>query len=211
MLPFENLSSATGRRVLRRRHPGRNFDAAGEDRFDLKVISRTSTAQLASRPDNLPALARQLGVANILEGSVQREGDTVRINVQLIKAANDSHLWADTFDRKLTDIFSVESEVAKAIADTLKAKLTGAEEQLIAARPTSDLTAYELYLKGRVLWGKRGGDNIRQAIGFYEQAIVRDPNYARAPMRGWPRLTLFCRFIRTHQRERLTRRPRPPH
>ena len=147
---------------------------------DLKVISRTSTQHYKSAPENLPEIAKQLGVAHILEGSVQKSGDAVRVNVQLIKAANDSHLWADTFDRKLTDIFLVESEVAKAIADTLKAKLTGAEEQLIAARPTSDLTAYELYLKGRVLWGKRGGDNIRQAIGFYEQAIVRDPNYAPA-------------------------------
>src|SRR5438093_12169360 len=147
---------------------------------DLKVISRTSTQHYKSTPENLPEIARQLGVAHILEGSVQKSGDAVRVNVQLIKAANDSHLWADTFDRKLTDIFLVESEVAKAIADTLKAKLTGAEEQLIAARPTSDLTAYELYLKGRVLWGKRGGDNIRQAIAFYEQAIVRDPNYAPA-------------------------------
>src|SRR5437764_1377413 len=147
---------------------------------DLKVISRTSTQHYKSAPQNLPEIAKQLGVAHILEGSVQKSGDAVRVNVQLIKAANDSHLWADTFDRKLTDIFLVESEVAKAIADTLKAKLTGAEEQLIAARPTSDLTAYELYLKGRVLWGKRGGDNIRQAIGFYEQAIVRDPNYAPA-------------------------------
>ena len=147
---------------------------------DLKVISRTSTQHYKSAPENLPEIAKQLGVAHIVEGSVQKSGEAVRVNVQLIKAANDSHLWADTFDRKLTDIFSVESEVAKAIADTLKAKLTGAEEQLIAARPTSDLTAYELYLKGRVLWGKRGGDNIRQAIGFYEQAIVRDPNYAPA-------------------------------
>src|SRR5213075_83585 len=147
---------------------------------DLKVISRTSTQHYKSAPQNLPEIAKQLGVAHILEGSVQKSGDAVRVNVQLIKAANDSHLWADTFDRKLTDIFLVESEVAKAIADTLKAKLTGAEEQLIAARPTSDLTAYELYLKGRVLWGKRGGDNIRQAIAFYEQAITRDPNYAPA-------------------------------
>ena len=147
---------------------------------DLKVISRTSTQHYKSAPANLREIASQLGVAHILEGSVQKSGDAVRVNVQLIKAANDSHLWADTFDRKLTDIFSVESEVAKAIADTLKAKLTGAEEQLIAARPTSDLPAYELYLKGRVLWGKRGGDNIRQAIAFYEQAIVRDPNYAPA-------------------------------
>jgi len=147
---------------------------------DLKVISRTSTEHYKSVPENLPEIAKQLGVAHIVEGSVQKSGDAVRVNVQLIKAVNDSHLWADTFDRKLTDIFSVESDVAKAIADTLKAKLTGAEEQLIAARPTSDLTAYELYLKGRVLWGNRGGDNIRQAIGFYEQAIVRDPNYAPA-------------------------------
>src|SRR5438309_5292758 len=147
---------------------------------DLKVISRTSTQHYKSAPQDLPEIAKQLGVAHIVEGSVQKSGEAVRVNVQLIKAANDSHLWADTFDRKLADIFSVESEVAKAIADTLKAKLTGAEEQLIAARPTSDLTAYELYLKGRVLWGKRGGDKIRQAIAFYEQAIVRDPNYAPA-------------------------------
>src|SRR5207249_4567422 len=147
---------------------------------DLKVISHTSTQHYKSAPENLREIASQLGVAHILEGSVQKTGDSVRVNVQLIKAANDSHLWADTFDRKLTDIFSVESEVAKAIADTLKAKLTGAEEQLISARPTSDLTAYELYLKGRMLWEKRGGDNIRQPIAFYEQAITRHPNYAPA-------------------------------
>src|SRR5213080_3823582 len=98
---------------------------------DLKVISRTSTQHYNSAPENLPQIARQLGVAHVVEGSVQKSGDSVRINVQLIKAANDSHLWADTFDRKLTDIFSVESEVAKAIADQLRAKLTGQEEQVI--------------------------------------------------------------------------------
>src|SRR5438270_1455558 len=166
VLPFENRS----------RDPDNAYFADGiQDEIltrlskiaDLKVISRTSTQHYKSAPENLPEIAKQLGVAHIVEGSVQKSGEAVRVNVQLIKAANDSHLWADTFDRKLTDIFSVESEVAKAIADTLKAKLTGAEEQLIAARPTSDLTAYELYLKGRVRWGKRGGDNIRQAIGFY--------------------------------------------
>ena len=96
---------------------------------DLKVISRTSTQHYKSAPENLPEIARQLGVAHILEGSVQKSGDAVRVNVQLIKAATDSHLWADTFDRKLTDIFSVESEVAKAIADQLRAQLTGREEQ----------------------------------------------------------------------------------
>src|SRR5881398_1628233 len=106
---------------------------------DLKVISRTSTQHYKSAPENLREIASQLGVAHILEGSVQKSGDTVRVNVQLIKAANDSHLWADTYDRRLTDIFLVESEVAKAIADQLQAKLTGQEEQVIAAKPTSDL------------------------------------------------------------------------
>ena len=96
----------------------------------------------------LPEIARQLGVAHILEGSVQKSGDAVRVNVQLIKAANDSHLWADTFDRKLTDIFSVESEVAKAVADQLRAKLTGQEEQVIAAKPTDNPEAYDAYLRG---------------------------------------------------------------
>jgi len=104
----------------------------------------------------------------------------VRVNVQLINALNDAHLWSDIYDRKLTDIFAVESDIAKAIADTLQAKLTGAEKQMIGAQPTTDTAAYELYLKGRLLWSRRGGDNIRQAIAFYEQAIERDPNYALA-------------------------------
>jgi eukaryotic-like serine/threonine-protein kinase len=147
---------------------------------DLKVISRTSTQHYKSAPENLSEIAKQLAVAHILEGSVQKSGDAVRVNVQLIKAANDSHLWADSFDRKLTDIFSVESDIAKTIADTLQAKLTGAEKQMISGQPTSDLTAYDLYLKGRLLWSKRGGDNMRQAIAFYEQAIARDRNYALA-------------------------------
>ena len=115
---------------------------------DLKVISRTSTQHYKSAPENLPEIARQLGVAHILEGSVQKSGNAVRVNVQLIKAANDSHLWADTFDRKLTDIFSVESEVAKAVADQLRAKLTGQEEQVITAKPTDNPEAYDAYLRG---------------------------------------------------------------
>src|SRR6266446_5982178 len=115
---------------------------------DLKVISRTSTQHYKSAPENLPEIAKQLGVAHILEGSVQRSGEAVRVNVQLIKAASDSHLWGDTFDRKLTDIFSVESEVAKAIADQLRAHLTGQEEQIIAAKPTDNPEAYDAYLRG---------------------------------------------------------------
>src|SRR6266571_3878064 len=114
---------------------------------DLKVISRTSTQHYKSAPENVPQIGRELGVAHILEGSVQKSGDTVRVNVQLIKAANDSHLWADNFDRKLTDIFSVESEIAKSIADQLRAKITGKEEQAIASKPTNNLEAYDSYLR----------------------------------------------------------------
>lgn len=177
VLPFQNLS----------RDPDNAYFADGiQDEIlarlskiaDLKVISRTSTQKYKSAPDNLREIAKQLGVANILEGSVQKAADEVRVNVQLINALNDAHLWADIYDRKLTDIFAVESDIAKTIADTLQAKLTGAENQMISGQPTSDTAAYELYLKGRSLWGRRGGDNLRQAIAFYEQAIARDPNFA---------------------------------
>src|SRR5436305_729419 len=117
---------------------------------DPNVISRTSTQHYKSAPDNLREIAKQLEVAHILEGSVQKSADSVRVNVQLIKAANDSHLWADPFDRKLTDIFSVESDIAKAVADQLRAKLTGQEEQVIAAKPTDNPEAYDAYLRGLV-------------------------------------------------------------
>ena len=183
VLPFENLSSDPDNAY---------FAEAIQDEIlarlsniaDLKVISRTSTQKYKSAPDNLREIAKQLGVANILEGSVQKAADHVRVNVQLINAFNDAHLWGDIYDRKLTDIFAVESDIAKTIADTLQAELTGAEKQLIAAQPTSDTAAYELYLKGRSLWSKRGGENLRQAIGFYEQAIARDPKYALAYSRA---------------------------
>jgi len=117
---------------------------------------------------------------NIVEGSVQKANDQVRVNVQLINAMTDAHLWADTYDRKLIDIFSVESEIAKTIADTLQVKLTGSEKQMMTAQPTTDTAAYELYHKGRSLWEKRTGDNIPKAIAFFQQAIERDPNYALA-------------------------------
>src|SRR4029434_6277079 len=148
VLPFENLS----------RDPDNAYFVEGiQDEIltrlskiaDLKVISRTSTQKYKSAPENLRDVARQLGVANILEGSVQRSNDRVRVNVQLINALTDAHLWADTYDRHLTDIFAVESEIAETIAETLQAKLTGSEKSSIAAQPTSDTTAYELYLKGR--------------------------------------------------------------
>src|SRR5437660_3262544 len=115
---------------------------------DLKVISRTSTQHYKSAPENLPEIARVLRVANIVEGTVQKSGEAVRVNVQLIKAANDSHVWADIYDRKLTDIFSVETEIAKAITGELRAHLTGREEQIITAKPTDNPEAYDVYLRG---------------------------------------------------------------
>ena len=149
---------------------------------DLKVISRTSTQHYKSAPENLPEIARLLGVAHILEGSVQKSGDSVRVNVQLIKAANDSHLWADTFDRKLTDIFSVESEVAKAIAEQLRAKLTGQEEQVIAAKPTDNPEAYDAYLRG-LAYTLKTANTPANALGaqkYLKEAVRLDPKFALA-------------------------------
>src|SRR5438105_3916755 len=154
---------------------------------DLKVISRTSTQHYKSAPENLPEIAKQLGVAHILEGSVQKSGDAVRVNVQLIKAANDSHLWADTFDRKLTDIFSVESEVAKAIADQLRAHLTGQEEQVIAAKPTDNPEAYDAYLRG-LAYTLKTADTTTNAVGaqkYLREAVRLDPKFAL----GWALLS----------------------
>src|SRR5713101_5717085 len=154
---------------------------------DLKVISRTSTQHYKSAPENLPEIAKQLGVAYVLEGSVQKSGDAVRVNVQLIKAASDSHLWADTFDRKLTDIFSVESEVAKAIADQLRAKLTGREEQEIAAKPTDNPEAYDAYLRG-LTYTFKAATNPATTLGaqkYFREAVRLDPKFAL----GWAQLS----------------------
>jgi TolB-like protein/Tfp pilus assembly protein PilF len=154
---------------------------------DLKVISRTSTQHYKSTPENLPEIASQLGVAHILEGSVQKSGDAVRVNVQLIKAANDSHLWADTYDRKLTDIFSVESDVAKAIADQLRAKLTGPEEQVIAAKPTENVEAHDAYLRGLAynLKAANSAANSRSAQKYLREAVRLDSKFAL----GWALLS----------------------
>jgi TolB-like protein/class 3 adenylate cyclase/Tfp pilus assembly protein PilF len=147
---------------------------------DLKVISRTSTQYYKSAPENLSSIAKQLGVAHILEGSVQKSGDVVRVNVQLIKAANDSHLWADTFDRKLTDLLSVESEVAKAIAEQLRVHLTGREEQVIAAKPTDNPDAYDAYLRG-LAYNVQTVYTPANALGaqkYLREAVRLDPKFA---------------------------------
>src|SRR5205085_12449039 len=135
-----------------------------------------------SAPENLPEIAKQLGVAHIVEGSVQKSGDSVRVNVQLIKAANDSHLWADTFDRKLTDIFSVESEVAKAIAEQLRAHVSGQEEQEIAAKPTDNPEAYDAYLRG-LAYSLKTANTPANSLGaqkYLREAVRLDPKFALA-------------------------------
>ena len=179
VLPFENLS----------RDPDNAYFADGIQEeiltrlskiADLKVISRTSTLHFKSAPENLPQIAKQLGVAHILEGSVQKASDQVRVNVQLINALTDAHLWADTYDRKLTDIFAVESEIAKTIAETLQARLTGSEKSAIAKTPTVNPEAYELYLRGRFFWNKRTGADLRKSIEYFNQAIAKDTNFALA-------------------------------
>ena len=157
---------------------------------DLKVISRTSTQRYQSRPRNLREIAKQLGVATILEGSVQKVADQVRVNVQLVNAQIDSHLWAETYDRKLTDIFSVESEIAKGIAESLQAKLTGREEQALAVKPTNNLEAYDAYLRGLAFEARSYAsfgvlDLHAKAISFFERAVQLDPNFALA----WARLS----------------------
>ncbi len=186
VLPFENLSEDKANAY---------FADGIQDEIltrlskiaDLKVISRTSTQHYKSAPENLREIAKQLGVAHILEGRVQKSGDAVRVNVQLIKAANDSHLWADTFDRKLTDIFSVETEVAKAIADQLRAKLTGQEEQVIAAKPTDNPEAYDAYLRGLAYTLKTGSTpaNALGAQKYLREAVRLDPKFAL----GWALLS----------------------
>ncbi len=153
----------------------------------LKVISRTSTRRYASRPDNLREIAKQLGVAHALEGSVQRVGAAVRVNVQLINAATDAHLWAETYDRDIKDIFAVESEIAQTVADALKAQLLPAESARIAHVPTESPQAYDDFLKAeyflnQIIWtSSENPDEVaRKAEGFYESAIAADPNFALA-------------------------------
>src|SRR6266513_2667467 len=179
VLPFDNLS----------RDPDNAYFCEGvQDEIltrlakvsDLKVVSRTSTQHFKSSPDNLPQIAKQLGVMHVLEGSVQKSNDQVRVNVQLINALTDAHLWAETFDRKLTDIFAVESEIAKSVAENLNARLNGRAEEVLAERPTENPEAHELYLKGRYLWNRRNTASLRKAGDYFQQAIDLDPNYALA-------------------------------
>jgi TolB-like protein len=179
VLPFDNLS----------RDPDNAYFAVGiQDEIltrlakiaSLKVISRNSTQQYAARPNNLPDIARQLGVANILEGSVQKAGDQVHINAQLVRAATDEHLWAESYDRKLENIFGVEAEVAAAVADALKAKLSGAEQTALEQKPTNKPEAYDAYLRGIALLREDVHLLRLKAIQPLEEAVRLDPNFAIA-------------------------------
>lgn len=181
VLPFENLSA----------DPDNAYFANGIQEeiltrlagiAELRVISHTSTQQYRSKPRNLREIAKQLGVANIVEGSVQKAADQVRVNVQLINAQIDSHVWADTYDRKLTDILGVESEIAKGIAESLQAKLTGREEQALAVKPTNNPEAYDAYLRGLAfeVSSLDVSDSLKKASNFYERAVQLDPNFAFA-------------------------------
>jgi serine/threonine protein kinase/Tfp pilus assembly protein PilF len=192
VLPFENLSA----------DPDNAYFADGiQDEIltrlasiaELKVISRTSTQGYQSKPRNLREIAKQLGVANILEGSVQKVADQVRVNVQLVNAQTDSHLWANIYDRKVTDILGVQSEIAKAVAASLQAKLTGREEQALAVKPTNNPEAYDAYLRGLAFFvrGAYSIDPIFKAIDFYERAVQLDPNFALA----WARLSRADAFL----------------
>src|SRR4029077_18018862 len=140
-----------------------------------------------SKPNNLAEIAKQLGVAHILEGSVQKAADQVRVNVQLVNARTDFHLWAETYDRKLTDLFGVESEVAKAIAEALQAKLTGGEQRALAVKPTNNSEAYDAYLRGLAFEARTSTapDNLEKAIGFFERSVHLDPAFSLA----WARLS----------------------
>ncbi len=189
VLPFENLSHDPNNAYLaegiQEEILMRLVSIAG-----LKVISRTSTQRYQSEPRNLREIARQLGVENVLEGTVQKVADQVRVNVQLINAQTDSHLWAESYDRKLTDIFGIESEIAKRIAESLQAKLSGHEEQALAVKPTNDPEAYDAYLRGlafefRSRYSLVSIDLVWKAVGFYERAVQLDPNFALA----WTRLS----------------------
>src|SRR5207249_199816 len=200
VLPFENLSDDKANAY---------FAAGIQDEImtrlakiaDLKVISRTSTQQYQSKPGNLSQIAKQLGVVHVLEGSVQKVGDQVRVNVQLIRADHDSHVWAETYDRKLTDIFGVESDIAKSIAQSLQAKLSGREEQAFAVQPTGNPVAYDAYLRGLAVETESliSVYPLQKAISFYKRAVQLDPNFAVA----WARLSRMYSWLYSSFGDRL--------
>jgi TolB-like protein/Tfp pilus assembly protein PilF len=186
VLPFENLSEDKANAYFAEGIQEEILTRLAKV-ADLKVISRTSTQRYQSKPDNFSQIAKELGVSNILEGSVQKAGNQVRVNVHLVNAQTGSQLWAEQYNRKLSDIFGVESEIAKGIAESLQAKLTGREEQALAANPTNNPEAYDAYLRGLAFEARSNysSDARFKAIDFYDLAVRLDPNFALA----WARLS----------------------
>jgi TolB-like protein/Tfp pilus assembly protein PilF len=209
ILPFENLSPDPTNAYFAEAIHEEILDRLARI-HDLRVISRNSTQQYPDTPRNLQDIAKQLGVSNILEGSVRREADQVRVNVQLISAQTDSYIWTDTYNRKITDITTVESEIAKGIAESLQIKLTTREEQALAAKPTNNPEAYDAYLRGLVFDARTAYSNEaqRDAITSYERAVQLDPVFALA----WARLSradaalYFVRADQTAARRDVARR-----
>src|SRR6266496_3769670 len=183
VLPFQNLSDEKANVYFAEGIQNEILTKLATVR-DLKVISRTSTAKYQSKPDNLKTVAQELGVSTILEGTVQRAGDKVRVNVQLIDARADTHLWAKSYDRDFKDVLAVESEVAAQIADALKANLSPSESQVLAATRTANTEAYDLFLRGQYEFHQAesslAADAYDRADAFYRQALARDPNFAEA-------------------------------
>ncbi|PZR74921.1 MAG: hypothetical protein DLM52_08625 [Chthoniobacterales bacterium] len=203
VLPFENLSPDPENAYFADGIQEEILTRLSKIR-ELKVVSRTSTQSYRRPTANLREIAQQLGVANVVEGSVRKAGDQVRVHVQLISAADDVNLWAERYDRRLTDIFAVETEIAKNVAEALQARLTGAEQRAIASRPTENTEAHQLYLKGLYYWNKFFAPHFDRSREYFERAIELDPNYASAyaglsvfylfaavnglmrPEQGWP-------------------------
>src|SRR6184192_3036663 len=183
VLPFQNLTDEKANAYFAEGIQNEILTKLATVR-DLKVISRTSTAKYQSKPDNLKAVAQELGVSTVLEGTVQRAGDKVRVNVQLIDARADTHLWASSYDRDFKDVLAVESEVAAQIADALKANLSPSESHVLTAVRTPDTEAYDLFLRGEYEFRQAGrsfpADAYDRAEAFYRQALARDPNFAEA-------------------------------
>jgi TolB-like protein/Flp pilus assembly protein TadD len=183
ILPFENLSEEKASAYFAEGVQDEILTKLSAVR-DLKVISRTSTAKYQSKPDNLKIVAQELGVSNILEGAVQRAGDKVRVNVQLIDARGDTHIWAKSYDRDFKDVLAVESEVAEEIAEALKANLSASESHALAAASTRDPEAHDLFLRGQYEFHKAQStlapDAFDRADAFYQQALARDPNSIEA-------------------------------
>ena len=191
MLPFENLSDDKSNAY---------FAEGIQDEIltrlskiaDLKVISRTSTQKYKSAPDNLREIGQQLGVANLIEGSVQKIANAVHVNVQMIRAATDEHVWAESYNRKLDDVFAVEGEVASAIAEQLSLKLSGTEQKAVTAKPTENAAAYDAFLRGlSIEHTSYGYDTYQRAAISYAKAVELDPNFALA----WARLSILRSFL----------------